>query len=80
MSPKLFITVLEFAFQTLHCEGKRLNIGGRNLTILYFAVDIVLSADNIKDIKKILQFSHNHTCELKRRNIYIYRNYIRKYI
>ena len=54
ISPKLFITVLEYAFKKLNWENKGLNIDGRNLTNLRFADDIVLLADNLKDIKDML--------------------------
>ena len=59
ISPKLFITVLEYAFKKLNWENRGLNIDGRNLTNLRFADDIVLLADNLKDIKDMLQELQN---------------------
>ncbi|XP_045460954.1 uncharacterized protein LOC123671253 [Harmonia axyridis] len=55
MSPKLFITVLESAFKMLEWSGKGLNIDGLNLTDLRFADDIALFADNLQDIRKMLE-------------------------
>lgn len=55
MSPKLFITVLEYAFKSLSWEGKGLNIDGQTLTNLRFADDIVLLSDNLRDINTMLQ-------------------------
>ena len=58
-SPKLFKTVLEYAFKKLNWENRGLNLDGRNLTNLRFADDIVLLADNLKDIKDMLQELQN---------------------
>lgn len=42
MSPKLFITVLEYAFKELNWEQMGINIDGQHLTNLCVADDIVL--------------------------------------
>ena len=55
MSPKLFITVLQYAFGMLEWSGKGLNIDGLNLTDLRFADDIALLSDSLQDIKKMLE-------------------------
>lgn len=54
MSPKLFITVLEYAFKELNWEEKGINIDGQHLTNLRFADDIILLSDNLKDIRQML--------------------------
>ena len=50
---------LRVAFKKLNWENNGLNIDGRNLTNLRFADDIVLLADNLKDIKDMLQELQN---------------------
>jgi len=55
MSPKLFITLLEYAFKKLHWKEKDINIDGQHLTNLRYADDIILLSDNLKDIKQMLQ-------------------------
>lgn len=55
MSPKLFTTVLQYAFGMLEWSGKGLNIDGLNLTDLRFADDIALVSDNLQDIREMLE-------------------------
>jgi len=55
MSPKLFITVLEYVFKKLDWDQKGLKIDGQSLSNLRFADDIVLLADNLEDIRIMLQ-------------------------
>lgn len=55
MSPKLFITVLEYVFKKLDWDKKGLKIDGQYLSNLRFADDIILLADNLEDIKIMLQ-------------------------
>ena len=59
ISPKLFITVLEYALKKFNWENEGRNIDGRNLTNLRFSDNIVLLADNLKDIKDMLQELQN---------------------
>jgi len=49
LSPKLFNTVLEYAFKTLNWENKGISIDGKMLSNLRFADDIVLITDNLKE-------------------------------
>jgi len=54
MSPKLFITVHEYAFKQLEWEQRGINIDGKRLNNLRFADDIVLIADDIQEAQEML--------------------------
>lgn len=55
ISPKLFTTILQYAFGMLDWSGKGLNIDGANLTDLRFADDIALVSDSLQDTRIMLQ-------------------------
>lgn len=55
MSPKLFSTILEYAFKRLNWEEKGLNIDGQKLDHLRFADDIVLMEENLEEMRLMLQ-------------------------
>jgi len=55
ISPKLFITVLEYVFKKLDWDQKSLKIDGQSVSNLRFADDIILLADNLEDIRIMLQ-------------------------
>lgn len=54
ISPKLFTTVLEYAFKTLDREDKGIKIDGEYLNHVRFADDIVITTDNLGDTKQII--------------------------
>lgn len=51
LSPKLFTTVLEYAFKHLDSGTKGINIDGEMLSNLRFVDDIVLITDNFRKIR-----------------------------
>ena len=64
LSPKLFITVLEYAFKRMNLNGKGINIDGERLSHLCFADDVVLIADNFADIKDMVQELQQATSQI----------------
>lgn len=55
LSPKLFITVLEYALKRLEWENKGISIDGERLNHLRFADDIVLISDNLGEAAIMIQ-------------------------
>lgn len=49
LSPKLFITVLEYALKNLEWENKGISIDGERLNHLRLGDDIVLISDNLRE-------------------------------
>lgn len=54
MSPKLFNTVLEYAFKTLEWHNKGIKIDGEYLNNLRFADDIVVTADDLGKAREMI--------------------------
>ncbi|XP_062528975.1 citron rho-interacting kinase isoform X4 [Bombyx mori] len=54
ISPKLFITALEDSFKLLEWQGLGININGEYITHLRFADDIVVMAESLKDLRRML--------------------------
>lgn len=54
MSPKLFNTVLEYAFKTLEQHNKGIKIDGEYLNNLRFADDIVVTADDLGKAREMI--------------------------
>ncbi|KAL0880275.1 hypothetical protein ABMA27_002732 [Loxostege sticticalis] len=54
ISPKLFSNALEDVFKTLDWNGLGINVNGVYLSHLRFAVDIVLMAESLQDLQKML--------------------------
>lgn len=55
LSPKLFITALEYAFKRLEWDNRGITIDGENLNHLRFADDIVLVTEGLGEIKEMLR-------------------------
>ncbi|XP_026313952.1 uncharacterized protein LOC113225758 [Hyposmocoma kahamanoa] len=51
---KLFSNALEDVFKTLNWTGLVINVNGENLTHLRFADDIVIMAESLQDLQKML--------------------------
>lgn len=49
LSPKLFITVLEYALKNLEWENKGISIDGERLNHLRLSDNIVLISDNLRE-------------------------------
>ncbi|KAA5586822.1 reverse transcriptase family protein, partial [Pseudomonas aeruginosa] len=54
ISPKLFITALEDSFKLLEWQGLGININGEYITHLRFADDIVVMAESLEDLGRML--------------------------
>lgn len=54
ISPKLFTLCLEDIFKKLNWDDKGINVNGRKINHLTFADDVLLIADNIQDLQKML--------------------------
>jgi len=64
MSPKIFMTVLEYAFKQLEWEQRCINIDDKRLNNLRFADDIVLIADDIQEAQEMLTELANATTKI----------------
>lgn len=54
ISPKLFTTVLEYAFKEINWDRKGINIDGEYLSHLRFADDIVITTDSFSEAQQML--------------------------
>lgn len=54
ISPKLFTNALEGVFKTLQWDGMGINVNGEYLSHLRFADDIVIMAESLQDLQKML--------------------------
>lgn len=55
ISPKLFITLLEYMFKNLSWEEMGVNIEGKRLNNLRFADDLILITDKVDEAQKMLE-------------------------
>ncbi|RVE40575.1 hypothetical protein evm_014776 [Chilo suppressalis] len=54
ISPKLFTNAMEDMFKTLNWKGHGININGERISHLRFADDIVIMAETLQDLQKML--------------------------
>ena len=54
LSPLLFILVLQYALKTINWRNKGIDIGGKTLSYLAYADDIVILAHDLESVKTIL--------------------------